>query len=52
MSLETEELNKSLKRSQSDNERLNRDIDELKNTIRKSRQVDIEIDGKKKELSK
>jgi tetratricopeptide (TPR) repeat protein len=35
-----------------ENERLNRDIDGLNKTIRKSKQVDIEIDEKKKEHSK
>jgi tetratricopeptide (TPR) repeat protein len=35
-----------------ENERLNIEIEELKKTIKKSKQVDIEIDEKKKELSK
>lgn len=35
-----------------ENERLNREIGELNKTIKKSKQVDIEIDEKKKELSK
>lgn len=35
-----------------ENERLNMEIEELKKTIKKSKQVDIEIDEKKKELSK
>lgn len=35
-----------------ENERLNKKIQELKTTIKKSKQVDIEIDRKKKELSK
>jgi tetratricopeptide (TPR) repeat protein len=35
-----------------ENERLNREIEELKKTIKKSKQVDIEIDEKKKEISK
>jgi tetratricopeptide (TPR) repeat protein len=35
-----------------ENERLNREIEELKKTIKKSKQVDIEIEEKKKELSK
>ena len=49
---ETEESNKSIKKSQQGNERLNREIEELNKTIKKSKQVDIEIDEKKKELSK
>ena len=35
-----------------ENERLNREIEELNKTIKKSKQVDIEIEEKKKELSK
>jgi len=35
-----------------ENERLNRENEELNKTIKKSKQVDIEIDEKKKELSK
>lgn len=35
-----------------ENERLNRELEELKKTIKKSKQVDIEIEEKKKELSK
>jgi tetratricopeptide (TPR) repeat protein len=35
-----------------ENERLNREIEELNKTIKKSKQVDIEIDEKKKEISK
>lgn len=35
-----------------ENERLSREIEELNKTIKKSKQVDIEIDEKKKELSK
>ena len=35
-----------------ENERLRREIEELNKTINKSKQVDIEIDEKKKELSK
>ncbi|MGA2517335.1 MAG: hypothetical protein ABSG44_12400 [Thermodesulfobacteriota bacterium] len=35
-----------------ENERLKREIEELNKTINKSKQVDIEIDEKKKELSK
>jgi outer membrane protein assembly factor BamD (BamD/ComL family) len=35
-----------------ENERLSREIGELNMTIKKSKQVDIEIDEKKKELSK
>jgi tetratricopeptide (TPR) repeat protein len=49
---ETEESNKSIRKSQQENERLNREIEELNKTIKKSKQVDIEIDEKKKELSK
>ena len=35
-----------------ENEKLNREIEELNKTLKKSKQVDIEIDEKKKELSK
>jgi tetratricopeptide (TPR) repeat protein len=35
-----------------ENEKLKREIEELNKTINKSKQVDIEIDEKKKELSK
>ena len=35
-----------------ENERLNREVEELNKTIKKSKKVDIEIDEKKKELSK
>lgn len=35
-----------------ENERLNREIEELNKTIKKSKQVDIELEEKKKELSK
>ncbi len=35
-----------------ENQRLNREIEELNKTIKKSKQVDIEIEDKKKELSK
>ena len=35
-----------------ENERLNRDVEELNKTIKKSKQIDIELDQKKKELSK
>lgn len=35
-----------------ENERLKREIEELNKTIKKSKEVDIEIDEKKKELSK
>ena len=35
-----------------ENERLNMEVEELKKTLKKSKQVDIEIDEKKKELSK
>jgi len=52
LNLEREDLNKSLKKSHHELERLSRDIDELKLTMKKSRLVDIEIDGKKKELLK
>ena len=50
--LEAAELTKSLKKAHYDHERLTREIDDLKRTIKKSKEVDIEIDGKKKELSK
>jgi tetratricopeptide (TPR) repeat protein len=52
LSAETEELNKSIKKSQHENERLNKENEELIKTMKQSKQVDIEIDGKKKELSK
>jgi tetratricopeptide (TPR) repeat protein len=35
-----------------ENERLNREIEELNRTITKSKQIDIELDEKKRELSK
>ena len=35
-----------------ENERLNREIEEVNKTLKKSKQVDIELDEKKKELSK
>ncbi len=35
-----------------ENERLNREVEELNQTLKKSKQVDIEIDKKKKEFSK
>ncbi len=35
-----------------ENERLSTEVEELKNTLKKSKAVDIEIDEKKKELSK
>jgi tetratricopeptide (TPR) repeat protein len=35
-----------------ENERLNREIEELNKTIKKSKQVDIELDEKKREISK
>jgi tetratricopeptide (TPR) repeat protein len=49
---ETEESNKSIRKSQQENERLNKEIEKLKEAIQKSKQIDIEIDEKKKELSK
>lgn len=49
---EVEDANKSIKKMQMENERLNKEIEELKKTITKSKQIDIEIEGKKKELSK
>lgn len=49
---ETEDANKSLGKTQQENERLNSEIDELRKTLMKSKQVDIEIDEKKKEISK
>lgn len=36
----------------SENERLGKEVEELKTTIRKSKQVDLELDVKKKELLK
>ena len=44
--------NERLKRELQENEKLKREIEELNKTINKSKQVDIEIDEKKKELSK
>ena len=35
-----------------ENERLNREVEELNQTLKKSKEVDIEIDKKKKELAK
>jgi hypothetical protein len=35
-----------------ENQRLNREIEELNETIKKSKRVDIEVDEKKKEFSK
>ncbi len=35
-----------------ENERLSREIEELRKTIKKSKEVDIQIDEKKKEISK
>jgi len=35
-----------------ENERLNKEVEELNQTLKKSKQVDIEIDKKRKELSK
>jgi len=52
LSAETEELNRSIRKSQQENERLNKEIEDLKTTIKKSKQIDLEIDVKKKELSK
>ncbi len=49
---QTEELDKSIKRSQQESEKLKKEIEELNKTIKKSKQVDIEIDEKKKEISK
>lgn len=52
LNAETEESNRSCKKIQHDNERLTKEIEDLKTAIKKSKQVDIEIEGKKKELSK
>ena len=49
---ETEELNKSVRKLQQESERLKREIEELNMTLTKSKQVDIEIDEKKKEILK
>lgn len=49
---QTEESDRSIKKSQQENERLKREIEELNKTLKKSKQVDIEIDEKKKEISK
>ena len=45
---ETEESNKSIKKSQQENERLNRQIEELNEAIKKAKQVDIQIDEKRR----
>ena len=39
------------KKSKQENERLKKEIEELNKTIKKSKQVDIEIDEKRKEIS-
>jgi tetratricopeptide (TPR) repeat protein len=49
---EIEELNRAAREAKQENERLIREIGELNRTIDKSNQIDIEIDAKKKELSK
>jgi hypothetical protein len=41
-----------MKKSRQENERLSRQIEELNEAIEKAKQVDIEIDKIKKELSK
>jgi hypothetical protein len=41
-----------MKKSRQENERLTRQIEELNEAIEKAKQVDIEIDKIKKELSK
>ena len=47
-----EEVSRSVRKLQSENERLGREIQDLKVVMEKSKQVDIQIDEKKKELSK
>jgi len=49
---EVEELNKAVKESRQENQRLSKEIGELIKTINTSNQIDMEIDAKKKELSK
>lgn len=49
---EVEESNRSVKENNQENQRLRLEIEELSNTIHKSKQIDIEIDEKRKRLSK
>ncbi len=49
---EIEELNRAIREPKQENERLKKEIEELNKTIRESKQVDIEVDEKKKKLSK
>jgi tetratricopeptide (TPR) repeat protein len=49
---EIEELNRSVRECRQENQRLSKEIEELNKTIDTSKQIDIEIDAKKKELSK
>ncbi len=45
---ETDESNRSIKKLQQENERSKREIEELNKTIEKSKQVDLEIDQKRR----
>jgi tetratricopeptide (TPR) repeat protein len=49
---ENERLNSELENSNSEKKRLNSEIEKLNKAIEKTKQVDIEIEKKKKELSK
>lgn len=49
---EIQGLNNTLKKTKQENERLSSEIGKLNKTIEKTKQVDIEIEEKKKELSK
>ncbi|RJR36029.1 MAG: hypothetical protein C4576_24250 [Desulfobacteraceae bacterium] len=49
---EVEELNKAVRESKQENQRLIKEIEELHKTISTSKRIDIEIDKKIKELSK
>ncbi len=50
--MENERLNNELESSNSEKKRLNSEIEKLSKTIEKTKQIDIEIEEKKKELSK
>ena len=52
LSSELEDSNRHIKKTQHENERLVKENEDLRNVYRKSRQVDIDIEGKKKELTK
>ncbi len=48
---EVEELSKAVKECRQENQRLSREVEELNAAIHKSKQIDIEIDEKRKRLS-